>query len=45
MAKKEEDVPMWLKYWFCPACDDGMENMPCECFDIMEASERWANAN
>lgn len=26
-------------WWRCPPCDDGIETLPCECFEIMEALE------
>lgn len=40
-ADTEAPLPAWLKAWRCPPCDDGIDDLPCECFDIMEATERY----
>ncbi len=36
-----DTLPDWLADWRCPPCDDDIEGLPCECFDIMAAIERW----
>lgn len=37
----ECELPVWLAYWFCGYCDNLIPSEPCECFDIINATERF----
>ncbi len=36
-ARRRAGLPPFLPNWTCPSCDDGADDCPCECLDIVYA--------